>query len=312
MLRFVLNPLSLLALFGLLFGGCNVLEGFYEEGVSDDPDVLIEDAEIAIQSGTPEKAVVYLEKAIEKAPEGSPVQKKAQMNLSTALLQSNKISVLTLERMARDLQARFEDKSAAAAGKGAYSASQGYCSFPEAHTDTVQVDLRDIDGYSEIHESTDVLEEVQSLVNRVLDFEGEDPGERFNIGARIDSLRNEAGFSDEQIATTLLNGSIAYIGTSYDFLVEQGAEDITWYAVTPPESEDAYLGYCAPSEARVEEVKAATACSMGDIRFSVDLLEARANLPAFRNTLATEIATLADEAYVKLSQEVTGECPVTG
>ena len=308
--RFLRFPLPVLALCGLFFAGCNVLEGFYEEGASDDPELLVEDAEIAIQNGTPEKAVTYLEKAIEKAPEDSPVQKKAQMNLATALLQSKKVSVLTLERMARDLQARFEPQGTVSAGKGAPLAGDGYCSFPETHTDTVRVDLRDIDGYAEIHENTDVLEEVQRLVNAVLDFDGADPGEHFDIAAHIDSLRNEADYTDEEIATTLLNGSIAYIGTSYDFLVEQGAEDITWYAVTPPESADAYLGYCAPSEARVEEVKAMTACSMGDIRFSVDLLEARAGLPDFRNTLATEVATLADEAYVKLSQEVTGTCPL--
>ena len=291
---------------GLLFSACNTFEGFYEEGGSDDPAVLIQDAQFAMQSGSPEQAVAYLEKAIEEAPAESAVKTRAQMHLATALLQSSAVSVLTLEDMARDLSAQLEARGGTAASKGA--GTSGFCSFPATHADTVRINLRDIEGYDEIHQSADVLARVQELVNNVLDFEDGHPGPTFDIEAHIDSLRNEEGYTDEQIAETLLNGSVAYMGATYDVLVDQSA-DVEWYAVTPPGSDDAYLGYCAPSEARVEEVKADAACHMEDIGFSVDLLQARAGL--LPGTLAEEVVELADEAYAKLSQELASSaCPL--
>ena len=291
---------------GLFFSACNTFEGFYEEGGSDDPAVLIQDAQYAMQAGTPEEAVAYLEKAIEEAPDESVVETRAQMHLATALLQSTNVGVLTLEEMARDLSDQLEARGGAVAFKGA--AASGFCSFPATHTDTVRINLRDIEGYDEIHQSADVLARVQKLVNDVLDFEGGHPGPTYDIEAHIDSLRNQEGYSDEQIAEALLNGSVAYMGASYDALVDRSA-DVKWYAVTPPGSDDAYLGYCAPSEARVEEVKAETACHMGDIGFSVDLLQARAGL--LPGALAEEVVKLADEAYEKLSKELeSSACPL--
>ena len=293
---------------GLFFSACNTFEGFYEEGGSDEPAVLIQDAKFAMQSGSPEDAIAYLEKAIEQAPAESPVERRAQMQLATALLQSSNVSVLTLEEMARDLSGQFEAQGGAVAFKGAFSS--GFCSFPATHTNTVRINLRDIEGYDEIHQNADVLARVQQLVNDVLDFDAVHPGPTYDINAHIDSLRNHEGYTDDQIAETLLNGSVAYMGASYDALVDRSA-DVKWYAVTPPGAADAYLGYCAPSEARVEEVKAEAACHMGDIGFSVDLLRARANLDAFAGTLAEEVVELADEAYNRLSQELdTSACPL--
>ncbi|MGI9174145.1 MAG: hypothetical protein ACR2GR_02340 [Rhodothermales bacterium] len=286
---------------GLFFSACNTFEGFYEEGGSDDPAVLIQDAKFAMQAGAPEDAIAYLEKAIEQAPAESPIETRAQMQLATALLQSSEVGVLTLEEMARDLSDQFEAQGGAVAFKGASSA--GFCSFPSVHTDTVRINLRDIEGYDEIHRSADVLARVQRLVNDVLDFDAAHPGPTYDIDAHIDSLRNQEGYTDEEIAETLLNGSVAYMGASYDILADQSA-DVEWYAVTPPGSADAYLGYCAPSEARVEEVKAEAACQMGNIGFSVDLLRARAKLNGFAGTLAEDVVELADEAYERLSQEL--------
>ncbi len=286
----------------LLLTGCNVFEGLYEAGTSNDPEVLLADAEQAVQQGEPEKAVVILEKAVEQTQPKTVQRSKVQIQLATAKMQAAKIGVLQLQRMIEDMNDRIEIGKTSSGKIGAF-ASQ-VCSYEPTDERLEQITLNDIDGYTAISQNQDVLSEVQRLVNEALNFSG-DPGERFDIQARIDSLQ-QAGLSQQKIAEALLNASLAYVGGSYDDIVQVGGDQIEWYRVRSA-YEGYYLGYCAPSQDVIDTVKAETACSMDDLKFSVDLLRARA---AFYdpNSLAGEIADKAQEGYDKLQDELDGTC----
>lgn len=92
----------------LLLAGCNVFEGLYEEGASNDPEVLMADADLAMQRGEPHKAVAYLERALEYDPENPTIRTK----LSTAILQANDIDVLSMISLAEEISGRGESGSA--------------------------------------------------------------------------------------------------------------------------------------------------------------------------------------------------------
>ena len=150
----------------------------------------------------------------------------------------------------------------------------------------------------------DVLAEVQRLVNEALNFSGSaEP--QFNIQARIDSLRSR-GLSTDDISQALLNSALAYVGSSYNGIVQAGGDQITWYRIHSGQT-GYYAGYCAPSQEVVQQVKDETACAMSDIQFSVNLLRSRATFFS-AGSLAHEIADKAQEGYDKLQSELDGTC----
>lgn len=282
--------------------GCNVFEGFYEAGTSNDPAVLMSDASQAMQQGEPEKAVAILEKAVEKTQPKTIARSEVQINLATAKMAAANVSVIQLQRVIEDLN-DLVDNGGAGSGKGFGFAAE-VCSYSPFDQRLEQLHLDEIDGYTEISGKQEVLDEVQRLVNEALNFTGSAESQ-FDIQTRIDSLQ-QAGLSQSHISEALLNSALAYVGDAYGNIVDAGGEQINWYRVQA-NAGDYYVGYCAPSQQVVDEVKDETACSMSDIQFSVNLLRSRA---AFfdAGSLAHEIADKAQEGYEKLEEELDGTC----
>ncbi len=287
----------------LVLSGCNVFEGIYEAGTSNNPDVLMADAQQAMQQGEPAKAVEMLEKAVEKTQPNTVQRSTVQVNLATAKMAKADVSVIKLQRMIQDFSDRVEF------GKGGLGKGRAFagevCSFEAPDQRVEALDLESIDGFSSISSNQAVLAEVQRLVQEALHMTAS-PGPQFSIQGRIDSLQ-AAGMAQASIAEALLNAALARVGASYSHIAGVGGDEIAWYRVRSAARGDYYVGYCAPSEAVVQQVKDETACSMSDFAFSVDLLRARS---AFypEGSLSDEIADKAEEGYQKLQQELDGTC----
>lgn len=287
----------------LALTGCNVFEGFYEAGTSNDPVVLISDAKQAMEQGEPAKAVVILEKAVEKTQPNTVERSKVQINLATAKMAEANVSVVQLQRVIDDFTSRIDNGSPTPSGKSFGTAAE-VCSYDPGDERREEIKLSEIDGYEKISSSQAVLAEVQRLVNDALHFKGSaEP--QFNIQARIDSLRGR-GLTNGDVSEALLNSALAYVGSAYSHIVQAGGDQITWYRVFS-QRDGYYAGYCAPAQEVVQQVKDETACSMSDIQFSVSLLRSRATLFS-AGSLAHEIADKAQEGYDKLQVELDGTC----
>lgn len=277
--------------------GCNVFDSA-TEATSNDPRLLIADAESAMQGGKPEQAVALLEKAVERSEPASFVRSKAQLRLGTAELKVAGVNVLAFERVVTDLSNRFD-------GPGAMGKSSApVCSFPADHVRGDVIDLDAVDGYVELRSKTALLARVRSLVAEALGLPALPPP-GFDLNARLNAFRAK-GADDALVAEALVNASLSFIGTAYDRIATAGGDEISWVKVTPPGGE-AYLGYCAPSQAVLDRVKVETACAMTDLSLSVQMLRARARFYP-TGALAHELADKAVEAYGRLETELNGVC----
>lgn len=288
-------PLSLVAV-ALVAGGCNVFEGAYDSVVpkTNDPVVLIRDGAAAMDQNRPADAVKILEKAVEKAPEGTLVKDEARVNLATATLQANGLTVLDFEGFVTDLTAEFDG----AAGKGATSCAAK--SFPNDHTMGGVVDLNGVPGYAEIGSKIAVLKGVRVLLAKALGLSESPTADE--VVAAVARLRAR-GASDRIVEAALLNAALAYLATAYDSILAAGGRDLTWVRVTPPGGAS-YVGYCAPSQGTVDGAKAAVKASMGPIGASVTMLELRA--AAYPNSVGSTLVDKARDAYEKLRAELDG------
>ena len=118
--------------------GCNVYEGLYEEGESENAAVLLADARIALQQDRPEQAIKHLRKALAHAQDDEPVlRKQIQVKLASAVLQVQDINVLSLKRIADNLNGEATGDDALAFGKSQSHA----CLFPAHHESQLDLDL---------------------------------------------------------------------------------------------------------------------------------------------------------------------------
>ncbi len=148
---------SVALLAALLLVGCNVFEGAYEAGSSNDPKVLLIDAEQAMQAGEPEKAVVILEKAAAKTDPATFQGVQVNNLLGDAKLKVAGIGVLQLQQMVDDLNDRIENGTL---GKVSIDPT-AVCSFASPDEAVGVVTLDDIQGYTPIRNNPELITEVQ-------------------------------------------------------------------------------------------------------------------------------------------------------
>jgi tetratricopeptide (TPR) repeat protein len=285
--------------------GCNVLEGFYEEGTSDDPEVLLQDAQLALRNGNYDKAIQYLELALEQNPENRALLNTIRTTLAQALLSANDISVVTLQRLASDLTDQLDGLSISTAAQQAAKATlqqADACSFGDTNDRADRVVELDTPTFRRIRDKADVLDRVIALLSDVFQLTESSVS---GIAARIEVLRGQ-GFTDPQLQSQLFTLSVAYVVRAYIDVAEAGLNEVTWYRVIPAGGGEAYLGYCAPSDAVIEAIQAATACAMEELQTAVHLLQARVLVFGLEDTPADDVADLAEEAYDGLSVELGG------
>ncbi|ARA94875.1 MAG: tetratricopeptide repeat protein [Bacteroidetes bacterium] len=296
----LLAPAFLLA-FGLLgvgvFAGCNVFEGFYEEGGSDDPEILLQDAAFALRSGEPDKAVRYLERALARDPDDPRLAADIRSALASALLRAHDISVLTLDRIASDLLGQLDATDVPSAGKGAGT----FCSFDARGDERRQEVVMETTTFQTIRDKRAVLDRVIDLLNDVFQFPDRTPT---GIQAGIERMKG-LGYGEQEIQSRLFVLSVAYLTRAYIDVVEAGLNRVVWYRVIPAGGGPAYLGFCAESPELILAVKRAAACAMDDLLQAVELLEARVALLGLdADTAAASIAGEARDAYDRLAVEL--------
>ena len=283
----------------VLATGCNVYEGFYEEGASDDPEVLLEDARIAMQRNEPDKAVDHLRKALSKADKGSTVEKRVQIKLASAILQTQEINALTLSRMARTFSS---EANKAGAGKTAGEV----CNFPAEHSRESFDPHAGIDfGRLGSEESVAARSEASALIADVFNqtttsssptFPCDDAG----MDQAIADLQAQ-GMTDAEIAEALVDYAVVLSTTAYVDVVNVGGDLAEFFYATPPAGAD-YIGICFPDVATCEASVAATTDNLPSFDCATRLLQKRAAL--LGSTTATELADLARDGYVTMESAV--------
>ena len=238
--------------FGLLvFAGCNVFEGLYDEGASDDPEVLIADADAALQRGEPDKAVQYLEKAFEAKPQDPEIRTK----LSTALLQQADISVITMIDLAEDITGNQNGSKSGRAfsGSALKSGSQLACNFTGVAVE--QIDLTTNPSYQEVARHVATLRRVKALLDAVVSSAA-------NLNSPPPHLQNAALLS--QAVTTVL---------VVLFDVQEKTDDL---GATLWRLANKDVGLCADDEAALLEIQTFIKCEqIPEMQDALDLLKQR-------------------------------------
>lgn len=290
----------------LLVAGCNVYEGLYEEGASDNPEVLLQDGRNALQQKRPTEAIAYLRKALEKANDQPVLRKQIEIKLATAVLQEYEIDALSFSRIARKLSG--DD----AVGKVIASKTQSQtCNFPEHHGRTA-FDPREGINFERIGSDAgiDALNEAQALIARV--FSGEEttadptfPCEEEALNAAIADLQ-DSEMSNAEISEALVNYAIALTTQAYLEIVDAGGSDASFYYATPPGGAD-YIGTCFTNAQSCEDTITSTTANLSRFDCATRIFQKRAELLDSSN--AEELADLAREGYESLEVGVgTASC----
>lgn len=293
-----------LALLATVVVGCNVYEGLYEEGGSENAAVLLEDARIAMQQDRPEQAIKHLRKALTHAQDDEPLlRKQIQIKLASAVLQVQDINVLSLKRIADNLNGEVTGDGALAFGK---SQSQA-CLFPAHHEHkifdlTEGIDMVQLGSPA----SEAALAESRDLVSNVFagteDFPCSDEG----LDQAISSV-DQQGLSNEEVAEALVNYAVARSTTSYIDIVEVAGGAASFFRVTSPAGED-YVSVCFSSEQICASTVDESRVHLAGLDCSTRVLKKRATL--LGSTNAHELADQARDGYQKAAVGLENSCYV--
>ncbi|MFQ5568907.1 MAG: hypothetical protein ACE5G0_04480 [Rhodothermales bacterium] len=295
MVRVDWRVLSTLVLLVSLVFGCNVYEGLYEEGDSDNPEELLQDARIALQQDRPSDAVLHLRKALPLTSENDLLHKRIQIKLASAVLQVQGINMMTLTHIARNLTGESTTEAVIAPAK-----SMGQtCLFPASHARVSFDPLEDIDYELLSSEaSEDALEESRDLIARV--FSGNETGnepafpcEEAALDQAILDLQNQ-GLSDEEVVEAMMDYAVALSTVAYLDVVDAGEDDAQFFYVTPPAG-DQYIGLCFSSEQTCNNSVGKVNEHLNGLDCSTRILQKRAELLA--STSAQDLADLAREGF---------------
>ncbi|MEM8484642.1 MAG: tetratricopeptide repeat protein [Bacteroidota bacterium] len=274
------NPFVVLS-FGLLIAtGCNAFEFMHDEE-SNDPDVLLDDARIAMQNGDPEKAVDFLEKALEKAPENPEIR----IELSAALFQSNEIDLLVMKDLAEFIS---DDQNATHLAGGIAYKSPPACNFRDEVDTTIRIDF-DIDpAYLLLLDNEEVLQRAVSLLSSTLESEA--------AQALTDHVRSNAH----------LMRAIANMATSIIEIKQQAdAAEASLHRLR-----SGNIGYCAANDAALAQLETFILCEKLPVidEAVADLVNRQALFSTGESELADAVAT----ARTEISSAITRSCQVSG
>ncbi len=300
MLRLTTTVCVTLAL--LATTGCNVYEGLYEEGDSENAEALFEDARIALQQDRSEEAIKHLRKALVYVPDNEPLlRKQIQIKLASAVLEVQEINVLSLKRIAENFNGEATNHDALAFGK---SQSQA-CLFPAHHeqtpfdpTEGIDIDqLGNPASEAALAESRDLIAHVFTDTDLFL---CSDQGLDHSISAA-----QQQGLSNGEIAEALVDYSVALSTTAYVDIVGVGGGNASFFRVTSPAGED-YFSVCFPSAQSCNDTVAESRAHLSGLNCSTRALQKRATL--LNSTNAQELADLAREGYQKAVTGLENPC----
>ncbi|NNE68763.1 MAG: tetratricopeptide repeat protein [Rhodothermales bacterium] len=277
-------PLRLIPTMLLFFAlaGCNVFEGLYEEGSSDDPQVLVEDADFAIQNGEAEKAIQYLEKALEKEPDNA----RALAKLTTVRLKVANVDVLTLQTLVDDFLAeeiatksggqmqacRYSDGPGVTATEFDYRTSAEYTRLLGVQAALQAAQANGIQLLQAIGQALD-----QNLSTAAYGSAAARAGLFSSIAATIEQQSGVSESVARQEAAAFL---IAFGLTEFTLSILELDTDVTsnqiqWVRVQR-NGQDAGISVCAPTQANLDAMVSATSCQVPQLRSGGIALRTRA------------------------------------
>ena len=222
------NPFALFALSLFVIAGCNAFEFMYEEGNSDNPEIILDDARIALQNGDTEKAIELLEKALEIAPENPEIK----IELTSALFQHEDIDLLVM----KDLADYISNAPGPSTGKTASHSS--VCTFDENISTTRVLEFDNESAYLLLQENADILERASALLR-----------DNLNLQATPELGTNLA-------SNAYLMRSIATMGAAV-LAIKERADSL---GATLHQRNSGSIGYCAPAPAAVSEIESFVLC----------------------------------------------------
>lgn len=167
MLR-ALNPFAVLAICMFIATGCNAFEFMYSDD-SDEPEVLLDDARLALQTGDTDKAIELLTKALEKAPENAEIK----IELSSALFQANDIDLLGMKELAEFISEPPSVSGKQVSGMQTSDYTTDTCNFQSTLSAT-ELQFTQSPAYQSLESNVDVLEQSIVLLSQTLDNEEAD------------------------------------------------------------------------------------------------------------------------------------------
>ena len=293
---------------GLVLGACNVFEGLYEEGESEDPTVLLNDARSALQDGRVDDAVSHLTVALEKAPENVEVRAE----LASAILVQNNVDVMLIKDLADDIRLALEGGISKAGGCPDDLPCNFDCSIAKTIT---PFSYREFEAYQRLEKVLDALKKVDALVQKPLSELGAAPGTRFETPEKRKELfealvaKIEAKNPRRVAGTLLMAGGITKLATTLAE-IEQAAQrnDIQLYSVESL-SGSKFIDYCGRD---VDEFVVGTMCPATSIAyFTLDMLAARAeNLSAGSSEagVSRELVDAGNDLFDEITTEVQTQC----
>lgn len=308
---------STFILFAALLTGCNVFEGTQEEGTGDDPEVLLQDAEAALQRDEPKLAVAYLKRAVELEPVTTSLGAQIRIQLSTAHLRAVGVNIMTLKQLATPFT---EIPESIPAGASFDKAEAIGCKFPSSHQSTI-FDPRNNNSaataYYQLGETptTDAINEAGTLINRVFQLNETEASQEFPCDPTTldNTIASLQGFlTDELIAQALVNYSVVLTTLSFKDVVDEGGiADVNGvqFRYVFPSGQNPYVSSCMPDLVSCEVVTTTVQNDLDDLACSALLLDRRADLLTDdTGSIAEEVADLAETAQQALASGLNENC----
>lgn len=268
-----LNPFVVLSISLLIASGCNAFEFMYG-GESDEPDVLLDDARIALQSGDADKAIGLLEKALEKDPENPEIK----IELSSALFQANDIDLLVMKDLAT-----FISETPVTALKALASHGDA-CNFVGDVSTTTQLDFTQDAAFQLLYQNAEALERAIELLQDVLD------------GGGITSLPDNI-LSNAHLMRAISNLAMAVIDiNTYSDLAQ----------VTLHWLPQGGIGYCAVDQETLVQFETFVLCEkMPAIDQAVEDLISRQSL---FSDVDSELVSAVSDARSEIANSISASC----
>lgn len=287
----------------LVFSGCNVFEGFYEEGASGDPTILTQDAEAALADGRPADAIKYAQKALEK----DPTHVSAVNVLATAELKEAKVDVVTMTEFVDVLTLKAEETvgkqsavpllAKSVSSTASCPATSSYeCDFCEVGElkNFEAVTYRDLEAYQRLRNARDAFTRIDAAFDPLFVFLMDEIAEVEAVANLNDAFATETyremiwglllqraidlGVEQPErlVAEFLKTVAIVRVASSVGE-VATDAEDqqIAIFKVNPRTSDETF-SYCAASIETVENYVDNTVCDkVRELQTAIDILRAR-------------------------------------
>ncbi len=279
---------------------------------ASDPGARLDDARIARQQGDLDAAVRLYEEALAAEPSNAVVR----VELSATVLERAEVDLLDLDRVALFLsEAQASPPPAPARPTGPPTADGLGASCPYAGDPAaVPFDPREVEGYPGLFTQREAIRAALA----VLDGSGPVPGDAvipaslrfadlctgvedgalvYDHAAVLEEMR-QTGLSADAIASALAVNAVGRLLDAYFFLVEDVAEQTTWYRLA-----DGSVGVCADDE---EALRAQAEAAVGDVGEALASLDLRASI--IGGDVAAEFVQSALDAYESIEDDLGPYC----